>query len=839
MLYAQKEFHPGELTAIERELVEKSTQKRLAQKEPFFLSANVPAETSKAGETNGLKIECAVIPMSVEDELLGCFVVSYLHKKPSRTAIHVLETIAYEVAFIIDQTKKLISLIGSEQKYRLLTQNAHEAIFIVLDGYFTFTNQKATDITGFTAQELSSRPAIEFVHPEDRKYVFRHHSRIYSGRKECGKIGYRLIDMTGETRWIEAHSVPFFWEGKPALLCFHRDVTERKIAEEALKESEEKYRILIENTNEAVTVLQDNRVVFTNKKAGEITGFSEEELMKRPFIEFVFPDDRLLALEIYSKRLKGKETPHVNEYRVNDRAGNVKWMHANSVHITWNGGPAVLIFHTDITARKNAELNLKEREERLRLVVEGTGLGIWDLNVKTGEYIINDRFAEMLGYTKEEITPLLKNSKKYLNNPDDDSVLQRTFEEHLKGKTPMFQSEHRLRTKSGDWIWIQDRGRVVEWDLEGNPIRVTGTHLDITDRKIAEEALRVRDMAIRSSITAIAFADLSGEIVFINPAAVSMWGYDTEDEILHRYILEFFHTSESELPRKLNMKEDNWVGEMTARKKDGAYFYVQASLDLVRNEKGSPILFMGSFIDITERRKAEQNIKNSLKEKELLLREVHHRVKNNLQIISSLLDMKSMRTNNQDTADLFLDARNKIQTMALIHSQLYGSERFDLIDIGKHIEDITAYLSDVYSSQRKGIVNYFQIAKVFLPVTQAIPCTLVLCELISNAFKHAFTNVDDGEIIIAMTLIDQNKVYLRISDNGCGLPNHIDFDTTETLGLKLVRNLVRYQLGGEILVNRKDKAGSPGNHSSGTEYIIIFDKKVPRETPHALRAERD
>jgi len=208
---------------------------------------------------------------------------------------------------------------------------------------------------------------------------------------------------------------------------------------------------------------------------------------------------------------------------------------------------------------------------------------------------------------------------------------------------------------------------------------------------------------------------------------------------------------------------------------------------------------------------ANEEIKGSLREKEVLLKEIHHRVKNNLQVISSLLDMTSTRIHDQQANDLITDARTKINTMALIHARLYGSERFDQIDMRDHIRELVSYLSQVYS-ERKGITTVVDLTSVYLSITQAIPCALVLNEVISNAFKHAFKQGQKGTIEISVKRSAQDTIFIRVKDDGIGIPEQVDIYKTDSLGLKLLRNLVQNQLKGRIDVKR-DK---------GTEFIIEF-----------------
>jgi len=244
--------------------------------------------------------------------------------------------------------------------------------------------------------------------------------------------------------------------------------------------------------------------------------------------------------------------------------------------------------------------------------------------------------------------------------------------------------------------------------------------------------------------------------------------------------------------------------------KDGTPVNFIVNCSPLRDTEGKVISVVEVLHDVTERKRAEEQIKASLKEKEELLGEIHHRVKNNLQIISSLLDLSSMRTRNQEEIDLFTDARAKIHTMALIHSQLYRSTRFDQIDMESHIRELADYLSQIYASRL--ITPVIECSGVYLSLTQAIPCALVLNELISNAYKHAFKAEQKGTIEISMQRSVEDTIFIRVKDDGTGIPNEVDIYKTDTLGLKLVRNLIQQQLKGKIQVER----------NKGTEFIIEF-----------------
>ena len=218
--------------------------------------------------------------------------------------------------------------------------------------------------------------------------------------------------------------------------------------------------------------------------------------------------------------------------------------------------------------------------------------------------------------------------------------------------------------------------------------------------------------------------------------------------------------------------------------------------------------------EIIERKHIEEQIKASLEEKEILLREIHHRVKNNFEIISSLLDMSSMHTENIETQNLLAGARTRIHSMALIHTQLYQSVRFDQIDMKKHIQELMNYLSHAYTDKGKKVNSMIESSDVYLSVNQAVPCALVLNELIANSFKHAFRKRKSGTVRVSIINSTDDTVLLKVKDDGDGMLEGFDLNNTTGLGLKLVSHLVTGQLKGEMNIS----------NDGGTEIRIQFKR---------------
>ncbi|MFA5268652.1 MAG: PAS domain S-box protein [Methanoregula sp.] len=210
-----------------------------------------------------------------------------------------------------------------------------------------------------------------------------------------------------------------------------------------------------------------------------------------------------------------------------------------------------------------------------------------------------------------------------------------------------------------------------------------------------------------------------------------------------------------------------------------------------------------SFRDVTDRKHAEEKLVASLQEKEVLLREIHHRVKNNLQLISGLLDMTRMRTGDESTNNILTDMMLKIQTMAQIHTRLYESKQFGKVSLTGQIQDQIASLSNIYSHKGHEIRCEIHSREVFLPVDQAIPCALVVNEVLSNAYKHAFTGRKKGTIGIS-AVQENGRIRITVRDDGIGLPADFDISRTSSLGLKLIRTLVQHQLKGSLTFESKN-----------------------------------
>jgi PAS domain S-box-containing protein len=292
---------------------------------------------------------------------------------------------------------------------------------------------------------------------------------------------------------------------------------------------------------------------------------------------------------------------------------------------------------------------------------------------------------------------------------------------------------------------------------------------------------------------------ISGKFIEVNSVASQILGYST-DELLQMSPKDIEDVqSFTECEKKVNsLKTDKLTFETDLISKEGHIIPVEINTHIftLNGEKVS----LSIARDITERRKMEKELKISLEEKDMLLREIHHRVKNNLMIISSLLSLQSRYIKDKQVLDVFKDSQNRARSMALIHDKLYQSSHLKRINIGEYIQTLASDLFRTYSTDSGRIELNFDLEEVMMDINTMIPLGLILNELLSNCLKHAFPDGQNGKIDISFHY-DGHNYSLTVADNGIGFPPELDYKNTESLGLRLV-NILTEQIEGEMKINR-------------------------------------
>ena len=333
----------------------------------------------------------------------------------------------------------------------------------------------------------------------------------------------------------------------------------------------------------------------------------------------------------------------------------------------------------------------------------------------------------------------------------------------------------------------------------------------------AEDALRESEERYRALFEtakdAIFLTDETGRFVDVNEAACNSLGYSRE-ELLKLSISEIDTEptgyEEFRKVRKGMAKESTF--EVNQRKKDRTLLPVEVTGNFF--EIGGRRFSLAIARDITERKQAEDQIRKSLREKEVMLQEIHHRVKNNLQVVASLLNMQAYATSDQNARDVLTESRNRINTMALIHLQLYGHRDLSEINMEEFVDTLLKQSFQCYQVRDTKITPIIHVTDYPLPISIAVPTGLIINELLTNVLKHAFVGRDKGVVEISLVASKRGEVSLTVSDDGVGLPDGFDINAPKLFGLRLVRILAEDQLQGTLSVIR-DRGG-------GTAFTIEF-----------------
>jgi PAS domain S-box-containing protein len=491
---------------------------------------------------------------------------------------------------------------------------------------------------------------------------------------------------------------------------------------------------------------------------------------------------------------------------------------------------AVVTVSRNITERKKAEEWLRESEERYRTFVENSSEGIWRVEMiepidvglppPTQLQLIFERgyiaecnkpFARLCGFEhpRELIGSSLTHMFQVTKNAD-----RRTIEAFVRDgyRLTAFESVLTSPTEPLREVLHNITGTVEA----GKLVRVWGSVSDITERKEAERRLRLLAHTITSARDCVTITDLEDRVLFVNDAFLETYGYK-EEEILGQDIA-MVRVGERAAMEMTEIREGtlggSWYGEVMNHRADGTVFPVELWTSIVRNDDDQPVAMVGVARDITARKRADEALRNSLREKEVLLKEIHHRVKNNLQVISSLLSLQSEYLKDEAMIKIFKESQNRVKSMALIHEKLYQSANLAEIDFSDYLRELTTQLFRSYGIGAHGVSLNVHASQVLLAVDRAIPCGIIVNELVTNALKYAFPNGRGGRIDIDLHPVSDDTVRLAVRDNGVGFPVDVDFETSDSLGLTLVRMLAD-QVQGEVILQAAER---------GAEFIMTFRK---------------
>lgn len=717
-------------------------------------------------------------------------------------------------------------LIASEEKFRNIIEQSYDG-FALFDekGRITEWNPAQENITGLKREDVIGRFMwdVTFQLVTEEHKTPKLHEIMKKGMNELcqtGKISSQNMGHEmeikrhdGTCRIVEIVDFPIRTDKGFIGSSITRDVTERKQVELALSESEKNFRAIAENASEGILIATGDKGihVYANQMAAGITGYTKEELIKKSITDLAPPDELNKLIEIYKSRITEKTVPSTHETYVVSKNNELVPVEITGAKTVWKGQPADLVLIHDITQRKIAEKNLEQSNIYNRDLIEvsldplvtiGPEGKINDVNVAT---------EKVTGHSREEL--IGSDFSDYFTEPDKAREgYEQVFKEGFVRDYPL-----EIQHKTGHITPVLYNASVYR-DESGEVMGVFAAARDITKLKEAEYELKSSEERLKILFDyapdAYFLVDFKGNVVDCNLAVEKLTGY-TRDEFIGKNSIQFTQLiPQKQMPKvatnlaKMALGRSIIAPEFVIIRKDGKQIELEITTHVVKIKDKRFLL--GAARDVTERKQMEEQISQSLEEKEMLLREIHHRVKNNLMVISSLLNLQSQYIKDEEALGIFKESQSRARSMAIIHERLYQSTDLKSIDFGDYIQTLAMELFRTYQGDPGLIKMNINVENLEIDINTTVPLGLIVNELVSNCLKHAFPDGIKGDINIDFHKINDEYV-LKVCDTGVGFPEDLDFKSTESLGMQLVTNLT-CQIDGEIELDR----------SHGTEFTIKF-----------------
>ncbi|WP_440945069.1 PAS domain S-box protein [Methanosarcina sp. T3] len=777
---------------------------------------------------------------------------------PAKQELILIDILARQVADIIERRRAEEALCVGEELLNFALETSHTGAWD-LDLVDHTANRSLEHDRIFGYEQLlpqwTYEMFLEHVLPEDRAMV---DEKFHEAMTACSDWNFecRIRRADGEVRWIWAsgrHRMDATGNVR-RMSGIVQDITERKQAEEALKHSEKQYRTLGDTIPYGVWLTDAaGYCTFVSTSFLELVNMSMEQVQKFGWLHLLPPEDVQPTIDHWLHCVQtGEDFEREHRFRAKD--GTYRNVLAIGRPIKDEEGQIAewVGFNLDITERKqmedalkrardsleakvkertaeleNAYNSLKESERSLAEAQKMAHLGNWNWDIVSDKIYCSDEFYRILGISP--LKSLSHNDTLSIVHPDDKDCLANAIKEALNGKP--YNIDYRIILDNGEERIVHSQAEVI-FDEKSIPVQIRGIVQDITERKRAEEKIKTLADAVESSDDAIITESFDGIITSWNKAAEQIYGYSAE-EILGKSVSilepDDIKGEIKQLIEKVQQGDKIQHHETLRLKKDGTIINVSITLSPIFNTYRKLVAISAIVRDITDRKKAENTL---LKIETARKKEIHHRIKNNLQVISSLLDLQAGKFNNREYVkdseilEAFRESQDRVISIALIHEELHEAEGTDTLDFSPYLEKLLGNLFHIYRLGNVDISLKTDLEEnIFFDMDIAVPLGMVVNELVSNSLKYAFPYKKTGEIQIKLfseesgnepdikkELPGKSTGYtLVISDDGAGIPEEIDFECPETLGLQLVNILVD-QLDGKIELRREH----------GTEFIVRF-----------------
>lgn len=598
------------------------------------------------------------------------------------------------------------------------------------------------------------------------------------------------------------------------------------------------YQSLIENLPVGVLIFSGGVIDYANPYALKMLGVPSEVPLNLRSADFLHPSYNN-EFELLVSRIMSGESPGFIELKM-QRLDSNKIIEVETSGVLLEDGSIQVLVH-DVSSRKQlareqlraqiaeetnlqlqreiiertkAEKELRQAQKYARSIIDSS----LDMIVATDvDYNINEFNAaaeSTFGYTRDEAIGQ-HISILFSDDQETEKVLERITDQGSL-------ANEIINKKKDGTFFISFLSASVLRNEFGEVVGAMGVSRDITSIKKAEEELRLSEERHRAiydqAYIGIARIAKMGRFLLVNERLCDMLDFGA-DELYKKTFYELGVPEEVEeslgdWDQLLSGKIRNFSREQTYVRKDGELLSANVTVSLVRDANDNPNYFVAVFEDITERKEYERQLEESIKEKEVLLKEVHHRVKNNMQVISSILNLQSSYISDENALGILRESQDRIKSMSFVHESLYQSNTLSEVNFAEYIQNIARNLYHSYGRPQGGISLDFDLQEIYLNLDTSIPCGLIINEVVSNSLKYAFEGREKGVIRIELGKLSDGKLKLIVSDDGIGLPSGFDIENAESLGLQLVTTLVT-QVSGELAIDV----------SNGTKFNIVFKEQ--------------
>jgi PAS domain S-box-containing protein len=709
-----------------------------------------------------------------------------------------------------------------------------------------FISDRAERVTGYSSEEIMNHSLeyVDLIHEEDKARVIEAIDSAINEKLEYN-VQYRILHKT--RGWIHVLEKGGGVYDDAGEMIFQEgiivDINDSIVAEQVIAQKDALFRLISDNSNEWIGLHNEAGLwLYSSPSSENITGYTEEELVGKNPYDFFHPDD--IEVRIRPGHLKAMEQRQgvVVEYRFKKKNGDYTWFET-SIQPIYKNNEFIHIqtITRDVSKRKRYEMQLIHAEKL-------ANIGSWELNITSGELFWSAQTYRIFELPQEEGIAKYEN---FLNvvHPDDRAMVNKTYADSIKNKIP-YDIVHRLLINGEKIKYIRERCETY-YNEEGQPYRSVGSVQDITElyemqqelvnlnakleqkvedrtKRLIEEITNREHIEWQRNISETNYQMLFDHI----PAGVAVYEpIENGQDFLFKDYNQAASLIDGKVKRDIIGKRLTEVYPLVEKsqifqtfqevlisgvtKHVPPFYYKDATIEGWRENfvhKLPTGEIVSVFTDVTKDAILQQELKKSVVEKEILLDEIHHRVKNNLQVVIGLMNLQQNALGDSYTKRVLQESERRVRAMSLIHELIYQNKNYSDIDIRKYINNLFLYLADSFEERR--VVFKADIMPGQLSISTATSLGIIMTEVITNSFKYAFHKEHaNPSLHLMLEDLGGDKYKLCISDNGNGFKNEQIKEKATTLGMRLIKGMVQ-QLKGELDIL---------SDQNGTSFNIVFE----------------